>query len=409
MTTVQEAIRPVPGGRGFLALHRDAWAIARNYPFAMLVVPLALMLVADFVVATVSRQLDLEGWMQLRYEFQAAGIAALVFGTLTWSIQLAAIRLIREQGEATNGAIVSLGFSRWMRVAAVHFVANFAAVLGLLLFVVPGIYLWIRFSMSMPAAVLNDRRWTSAFKESGASVDGRMLQTVGYVVLGFMIYLPLMVAGATFLGVGNSPYIDALAAMPFNLVTALGIIAFALHFIDRKPGQALRAPSASQQDTDHLKSGASGVACIVGASLAAFAIAVLAFRLGAVHSIDRADAAFEAGEIEKACELFEQSRWWDDQNPRVHWNLALLYHELERDEEAEASMDTAFRLAPEDRVVHEARIVLFAYQGRFDEAREHLQKQANRFNDEARAEFTEFIEQLEFEAKLSLPLDPDPA
>jgi hypothetical protein len=94
---------------------------------------------------------------------------------------------------------MAVGIRKWGPLIAARFIAGFFILFGVLAFVVPGMYLMVRYALLDAAVVLEDKDSTQSRVRSAKLVQGRGWQIFGagalfftsYVVFSFVIYLPL--------------------------------------------------------------------------------------------------------------------------------------------------------------------------------------------------------------------------
>lgn len=111
--------------------------------------------------------------------------------------------IVRVQGGAT--ATVStreaLGFGfRWLpAVLGVSIVCGVAVFAGIIAFIVPGIYLLVRWAMVLPAMLVEDGRPFAALERSAELVRGRWWTVFGLLLAGYLI--PAVVAAVVQQGI----------------------------------------------------------------------------------------------------------------------------------------------------------------------------------------------------------------
>lgn len=106
--------------------------------------------------------------------------------------------------EPTPGRSLRAGWSRTASFALIYVMAMIGLSVGLILLILPGIWLAIAWAVVLPALVFEDARGITAFKRSFALVKDRWWATFGAILMvGLIVYLGLLVlslpAGATIL------------------------------------------------------------------------------------------------------------------------------------------------------------------------------------------------------------------
>lgn len=108
---------------------------------------------------------------------------------------------------------------RWWSFSSLSFFAALAITLGMILFVVPGVYLCVAFGFALPALLIENKGALSALKSSYSLVHGRWWMVFGRLLLTFFIStLILVFLGKIFfsLGVGYEMHL-----IGFEIIKAL--------------------------------------------------------------------------------------------------------------------------------------------------------------------------------------------
>jgi hypothetical protein len=119
-----------------------------------------------------------------------AAIAAVI-GVIISAVLQAAIMRGAAQGSIGDAVDIDAsykwGFARFGSVLLISILVGLAVLGGLLLFVIPGIFLAVMFSVSIPALVVENRRGTEAMGRSWNLVKGHFWHAFGLIVLAFII------------------------------------------------------------------------------------------------------------------------------------------------------------------------------------------------------------------------------
>jgi hypothetical protein len=181
------------------ALLRDSFTVyIRHFPTflalgALVVVP------ADVIVTGV-------GLEQLSAAYDAtpsiaevaipAAVAYLVVGPLVTAICVHALLSVAGGGSPGTREAIVKGFEAFTPIFFAVLLAALGIALGLILLIVPGIYLFVRWYFVPQAVVLEGAREAGALRASGRLVQGAWWRTFGMVLLVNV----LAVIVATFLG-----------------------------------------------------------------------------------------------------------------------------------------------------------------------------------------------------------------
>jgi hypothetical protein len=120
-----------------------------------------------------------------------AGLVAALAGILTYLVLTGAItRAVAAEVAGQDPSVEQsyrFGFHRLGSVLLVSVLVGLAIVGGLILFVIPGIYIGIRLCVSIEALVVEGRRGTEAMGRSWGLVGGHWWHAFGTVVVGGLL------------------------------------------------------------------------------------------------------------------------------------------------------------------------------------------------------------------------------
>src|SRR5262245_32583937 len=144
------------------------------------------------------------------------------------SIMAIAAAALRGQVPSFRLAFVA-GFAAWPRVFVTRLTVSISIVLGMVLFIVPGLYIAVRTAVAEPAALIEHRGGMSAPGRSFELTQGRFWRTLGLlcivygflVAVGFVFQIPQVFFDHWLLSAALAVVIDMLAAWAIViLVTA---------------------------------------------------------------------------------------------------------------------------------------------------------------------------------------------
>ncbi len=164
-------------------------------------------------------------------------------GAVTW----AATRAVCGRGTSIPEAY-RVGVSRLGTVLLAGILAGLAILLGLIALIVPGLVLLVRFSLFLPAAVVERARARRALARSFDLVRGRSWPVAGALVVGALV---VMLIGAPLLAIGEVSASWVVRGLLSGLVTAITTpittLILVLLYVDlrqRKEGLTLAALEA---------------------------------------------------------------------------------------------------------------------------------------------------------------------
>ncbi len=100
---------------------------------------------------------------------------------------------VKVRSDASVGQAFSMGFKYWGWMFGTRLVMGIGLLLGFLLLILPGIYLWVRWSLSELLVVTEGVAGTSALRRSFDLTKGKFWRLFGWLVVGSLPALvPMM-------------------------------------------------------------------------------------------------------------------------------------------------------------------------------------------------------------------------
>jgi hypothetical protein len=193
----------------------ETWRLVRAHGRAMLLVALVFLLPAELTVAHV--QEDSQGFGIAAYVVLGLVGYAWVYGALVATIARRARSPLEPYGRTVD---------RLPTLVVTNFVAGFAALLALLLLIVPGLLLSARWSVAGPLIVLEGKGPFEALETSNGLVRGRTWKVVGAGLLALLIAIVLALPGALIIEGTDSPWIFGLGNALLDAGLYLPLAAF---------------------------------------------------------------------------------------------------------------------------------------------------------------------------------------
>jgi len=364
---------PPKTARGFAALHRDVWRTVKIAPAIFIVLPAVGWFPMDVLIEATLSVMELDEWQELRYSLKFDRLAQWIFGSLILAVQMQALRIIAEGKHPRFGIAVRGGFEMWARMMGIFFSIAWRTSLALILLIVPGIYLMVRYSLAYPVAAFEDKHGSAALDASRDYVKGCGWK-VFFVALGALcIYLPLTSVPFFLVADDAGPLLLAIAAVPINAVFPLFIVAMALLYADRRQDWFPAEPVGQRDPTGPMaievsSTGRSGVWLVAGLSFALTAFAVAAFIIGPEQLIAEADAAYERQDYELALAKYEEAAESYPDDPYIEYSLGWVHYDLGDLARAEQHMARAIELVPEGAYYLLGHASVLIDLGRFEEA-----------------------------------------
>ncbi|TVQ94197.1 MAG: hypothetical protein EA397_02580 [Deltaproteobacteria bacterium] len=299
-TAPSEVLAPVQDAhlfRGVSALHRDAWALIWRYPLIFVAMPLVLWAPFDMLSAYLQPQAGQDLLADIRTSNWITSLGNLVVGYFIASVALHTLRAHAEGEVLPFSMILAQSLSRWPGIFGVSLIGGLLTVLGLFLFVVPGVYVAIALTMALPALIVERLGVVDAIKRGHELAKTRgMLSILGvFLSLGFVYLMVVMIwgglGGATLevLGIEPGSWLAVLAEVvvsaPVNLFGSSVLLVCTLLYYDSS-GRVAQAPvgqhNAEGQLLDRARGGYGFLAVAVATVLlfvALFAALVVVFAV----------------------------------------------------------------------------------------------------------------------------------
>jgi hypothetical protein len=260
----------------------------RARPMIFVVLPALLWLPFDLISEFVTANVD-DLLMQLRLAQKVGNIGNVAVGIFLMTLFPVVLKEMGAGRRPGLGEASSAAMSLWRRVLWASIVSGFCSVLALLLFIVPGIYLFVCFSLVVPVAVFEDLRGVDALKRSRALVQQRGVWAVfGYALALYAVYFVLSLApsfvvsfGLELLEVSEHWAVSALTSMPINVLTTAVSIGATLVYLDAS-GQRAISPVGTELVTNDGRRLPTPRGGFAGLLLAAVLAVVVLATLGVV-------------------------------------------------------------------------------------------------------------------------------
>jgi hypothetical protein len=160
------------------------------------------------------------------------------------------------------GGAMAIGANSWGRMWWTRFLTGLALILGLLLLVIPGIYLLVRLALVEPVVVCERVSGSSAMRRSFELTKGRFWQVflLG-LVFGAVMVAPLacVILPAILIPALDHWLVDATTSLFAELVGAFGTLCFLCAYVAFSANQDVAEPCAAPNGGPGTRLGNSGV------------------------------------------------------------------------------------------------------------------------------------------------------
>jgi hypothetical protein len=211
-----------------------ALSLYRRYPVLFLVLALVVTAPYELIVLAALGTAPIGG-----HSNNASTALVLVLvdvalvGPLISALYAHAVVLIARNERPRLTTVVSRVWSVLAVVVAAQIVAGIGIGVGLLAFVVPGVYLWIRWAVVAQAAALEHTDWMGALRRSGELVRGNYLHVFGLVVVTTAVNLGLSEAAGAISRGSKTTATDVIVGIAVGtLIRSFAALTTALLYFD---------------------------------------------------------------------------------------------------------------------------------------------------------------------------------
>jgi hypothetical protein len=189
-------------------LFRDAWAVVWSQASLFIVVSAAVAIPAGVIVEGIG-----QGMLTSSYDSSPSPldqvipvfVGLLVVGPIITAICIYALREVAAGARPAAGQVLVAGFEAFTPLFAAVVLAAAGVLLGLILFIVPGVFLAVRWYFVPQAVVIEGARGAGALSRSGQLVQGRWWRTLGLVALANLaVAIPGLLVLAPFTALADS-------------------------------------------------------------------------------------------------------------------------------------------------------------------------------------------------------------
>lgn len=183
------------------ALFRDALTVFGRHAWLFIALSAAVVVPAELIVEGVGLEMFTSGYDNSPTLAEAAVptiVEFLVITPIIAAICIYALHTIAEGQRPRAGGVFVAGFEAFTPLFAAVLLAALGIALGLLLLILPGVYLAVRWYFVPQAVVVEGARGPGALARSSSLVDGFWWRTFGLIVLanvaiaipGFLLLTP---------------------------------------------------------------------------------------------------------------------------------------------------------------------------------------------------------------------------
>lgn len=138
------------------------------------------------------------GSLTVGTELVLALVALALIQPCVVTLQMRFLLGLRERRVPDFGAIIRSGLYVLPMVAAAEIIAAIGIAIGALLFIIPGVFLYIRLAVVSPVAAAERTNWPTSLRRSVALTHRNAWRTLGLLVIVFLLNeFPASISGGT--------------------------------------------------------------------------------------------------------------------------------------------------------------------------------------------------------------------
>ncbi|HYC80980.1 MAG TPA: hypothetical protein VEB65_04290 [Solirubrobacterales bacterium] len=168
------------GGRSTPRLIADAFGLYRRYPLLFLALAAAVIVPYELIVLAATGDGDVSGSSATAWALSLLDL--FLVGPLVSALHVRAVSDLRQGEEPRLGSIARRGLAALPVVSAAAIMSGLGAFAGAVLFLIPGVYLWIRWSVVAQAAAIERQGWVTALRHSWSLTEGSWFHAFVFVI-----------------------------------------------------------------------------------------------------------------------------------------------------------------------------------------------------------------------------------
>jgi hypothetical protein len=177
-----------------------------------------------------------------------------VLGPIPAGAVVYAAARIKQGKSVSYGEAMSVGLRSWGRLFGARLVAGIFIALGLLLFILPGIYLLVRWALLDTAVILETAGISESRRRSSQLVRGSEFQIIGTAILFFLgLFMLGTVVGVPLemMNAMNNFFVSAIVDCVMDVAYGvMGIALFLYYWEARQKELADELPDSTMSDSD---------------------------------------------------------------------------------------------------------------------------------------------------------------
>ena len=219
--------------RSIVEIITTALSMYRAYPFLFLGLALAVIAPYELIVLAVTKTPPLgQQTSSLKTALILALIAFALVGPLVSALYVHALVAIGRNERPSLRTVAVSGLKVLPVVAAAQIIAGIAIAVGFVLFVIPGVFLALRFAVVAQVAAIEGTDWPGALKRSAQLTSRNYLRILGLLVCVYLVNLLLTRLGIVIAGTRNGVGEVAVGIVAATLTQSFAALTVAILYFD---------------------------------------------------------------------------------------------------------------------------------------------------------------------------------
>lgn len=218
---------------------RTALSLYGRYSLLLLAYALAVVAPYELIVLVVTNTAPLQQQsLSVASTLILLLVAFALVGPLVSALYVNALVAISQPARQSIAKAALQGLKALPVVAAAQIVAGIAIGVGLILLVIPGVYLALRLAVVAQVAAIERTDWPSALRRSAVLTRSNYLRVLGLLVCVYAVNLTLTSAGVALAGHGKTAPDVAVGILAATLTQSFQALIAALLYFDLRVRQS---------------------------------------------------------------------------------------------------------------------------------------------------------------------------
>jgi hypothetical protein len=218
----------------------------RNWPVLFVALSAIVVIPYELVVLAVAHSSPLGQQHTTSTVLILALVETALVMPLISALQAHAVITIGNAQEPTFGDVIGRSLRVLPTVAAAEIIAGLGEAIGYVLFIIPGVFLTLRWAVVAQAAAIEETDWPTALRRSGQLARGNYLRILVLIIVVGVVDAVLTGIGAAIAGTGDRVVPVVVGIVIVVLTRTFGALVTAMLYFDLRVRESSGPPRASR-------------------------------------------------------------------------------------------------------------------------------------------------------------------